>query len=85
MTADNEDLPNTSRVVRYVPYGRMRRDEDDNYLGPLPSAFEARPIDKYLSVTWCEYFEGSAHNQLGCAIEALRCSSISVNLKHASV
>lgn len=64
MTADGDDLPGPSRVVRYVPYGRMRKDEDDNFLGPYPSAFEERAVDDYLSVTWCEYFVGSDDEQL---------------------
>ncbi|HEU0222054.1 MAG TPA: hypothetical protein VFR34_07580, partial [Paracoccaceae bacterium] len=81
LTAKGNDLPNPSRVVRYVPYGKMRRDEDDNYIGPLPSAFEERPADGYLSVTWCEYFNGAADAQLRCAVEAIRGSNIAVKPK----
>lgn len=72
MTADGDDLPNPSRVVRYVPYSRMEKDEDDNFLRPYPNAFEQREVDDYLSVTWCEFFEGSTGEQLRCAVEALR-------------
>lgn len=78
MTADGDNLPNPSRIVRYVPYGKMRKDEDDNYIGPFPSAFEGRPVDHYLSVTWCEYSDGSQDSQLRCAIEAIRNSNINV-------
>lgn len=81
MTAEGDDLPNPSRIVRYVPYGKMRRDEDDNYIGPLPSAFEERPVEDYLSVTWCEYYDGSADAQLRCAIEAIRNSNMNVKAK----
>ena len=35
MTAEGDDLRNPSRIVRYVPYGKMRRDEDDNCIGPF--------------------------------------------------
>ncbi|UWR30185.1 hypothetical protein K3758_01165 [Sulfitobacter sp. W002] len=81
MTAESEELPEQSRVVRYVPYGRMRRDEDDNFIGPAPSAFACRPAEEYLSVTWCEYFGGEAEQQLRCAIEALRNSEMDVKPK----
>ena len=81
MTTDGDDLPNPSKVVRYVPFARMRRDADDNYLGPLPEAFVERPVDDYLSVTWCEYFQGEGQAQLRCAIEALRNSNMNVKSK----
>lgn len=59
----------------------MRKDENDNFLGPLPSAFEERELDDYLSVTWCEYFDGSEEEQLRCSIEAIRNSNINVKAK----
>jgi len=81
LTAEGDDLPNPSRVVRYVPYGKMRKDEDDNFLGPLPSAFEEREVDDNLSVTWCEYFDGSDEEQLSCSVEAIRNSNMNVKAK----
>lgn len=78
MTADGDDLPNPSKVVRLVSYARMRRDADDNTFGPLPEAFVERPADDYLSVTWCEYFQGNEKAQLRCAIEALRSSNMTI-------
>ena len=74
MVTEGDDLPIPSRVVRYVPSGRMRRDPDDNdkIYGPNPNAFERNKDHEYLSVTWCEYFLGSTDEQLRCAIEALR-------------
>ena len=81
MTAEGDDLPNPCRVPRYVSYGRMRKDEDDNFLGPLPSAFEGREVDDYLSVTWCEYFAGSPDEQLRCSVEAIRNSTKKVTPK----
>lgn len=77
MTADGDDLPNPSRVVRDVPYSRMERDsETDEYLRPYPSAFQLKEGERDLSVTWCEYFSGSPDEQLRCAIEALRKSRV---------
>ncbi len=78
MTARGDELPNPSRVVRYVPFGRMRRDDFENCLGPNPNAFEQRAVDDYLSVTWCEYFVGNVDAQLRCAVEAIRSSKINV-------
>ena len=65
-------------MVRYVPFGRMRRDDFENCLGPNPNAFEQRAVDDYLSVTWCEYFAGNMDAQLRCAVEAIRSSKINV-------
>ena len=65
-------------MVRYVSYGKMRKDEDGKILGPLPSAFEEREVDDYLSVTWCEYFSGSPDEQLRCSVEAIRNSNMNV-------
>jgi hypothetical protein len=46
--------------MRYVPWGRLRRDEDDNVLGFLPEAFQLRQEEKFLSVGWIEFFNNPA-------------------------
>jgi hypothetical protein len=74
-------LRDEERVVRYVPWGKLRRDEDDNVLGSLPAAFALREDEEYLSVTWCEYFAGTPDESLRCAIEAIRGSAIKVGQK----
>jgi hypothetical protein len=51
----------------------MRKDGDD-LIGPEYTAFQQRDTEDYLSVTWCEYFEGGNDQQLRCAIEAIRSS-----------
>lgn len=81
MVSNGDQLPNPSKVVRYVGFAKMFRDEDDNVLGPAATAFKIRNGEKYLSVTWCEYFEGEGAEQLRCAIEAIRSSSIDVKPK----
>lgn len=78
MTANGDDIPYDSRVVRYVPFGRMEKDENDQLLRPYPNAFERRLVDEELSVTWCEYFAGAPDQQLRCAIEAIRNSKLDV-------
>jgi hypothetical protein len=52
----------------------MRKDNEDNFLGPEYNAFKQSDRESYLSVTWCEYFSGSDQEQLRCAIEAIRIS-----------
>ena len=59
----------------------MLRDENDNFLGPNPNAFSRRETESYLSVTWCEYFQGQDNQQLRCAIEAIRNSALNVKSK----
>lgn len=55
-----------------------RRDLNDNILGPEYTAFEMRPTEDFLSVTWCEYFDADDQSQLRCAIEAIRRSNFEV-------
>lgn len=81
MVAEGEDLPSPGRLVRYVSYGKMRKDENDNFFGPEASAFALRNSESYLSVTWCEYFEGSKDEQLRCSIDAIRNSNLDVKPK----
>jgi hypothetical protein len=46
--------------MRYVAWGRLRKDEDDNVLGFLPHAFQRRSGEDALSVDWIEYFSDPA-------------------------
>jgi hypothetical protein len=46
-------------MVRYVPWSRLRKVEDDNVLGVLGGAFKLRTNEDYLSATWAEFFEGN--------------------------
>lgn len=54
------NIPNEDHVMRHVPWGKLRRDEDDNVLGFLPQAFERRPDEDALSVSWMEYYADPA-------------------------
>src|SRR3954454_21240639 len=49
--------------MRYVPWKKLRKDENDNVLGFLPQAFQLRPDaeaasgwEDSLSVCWIEHF-----------------------------
>ena len=48
--------------MRHVPWARLRRDEDDRVLGFLPHAFQRRPDEDFLSVSWVEYHGNEATN-----------------------
>lgn len=68
-----DQLPDEHRVLRYVPWSKLRKDENDNVLGVLGEAFQLRAEkDSYLSVTWCEYYHGASDECLRCAAEAIR-------------
>ena len=61
------------RVARYVPWSKLRISPDETEIyGPLAAAFKLREGEASLSVTWCEYFEGSEDHSLRCAVEAVR-------------
>jgi hypothetical protein len=75
-----QKLPPEDHIIRYVPFGKLRKDEDDNVLGLLAEAFRRRPGEKYLSSTWLEYFEGNREQQLCLAVQTIR-SSLSVGKK----
>jgi hypothetical protein len=72
-------LPHEHHVVRYVPWARLRKDEDYNVLGVIGKAFELRDDEEYLSATWAEYFELGSHEQcILAAVKAIRGSKIEV-------
>lgn len=69
-------LDPSHRVVRYVPWARLRKDENDNPIGVIRAAFELRPVDDYLSATWAEFFSGNDSEQIRYAIVAIRGSNL---------
>jgi hypothetical protein len=71
-------LPLEHHVVRYVPWSRLRKDEDDNVIGVLGAAFKLRAQEDYLSATWAEFFQGTRADCIFSAIKAIRASSFSV-------
>ena len=77
----NKKLPHEHHVVRYIPFGKLRKDEDDNPIGILGAAFKLRDGELYLSTTWLEYFTGPRSDQITAAIQAVRASRLSVSAK----
>jgi hypothetical protein len=70
-------LPFDHHIVRYVPWGKLRKDENDQVLGVLGEAFQLRPTEKALSTTWLEYFAGDRPAQITAAVQAIRASKLS--------
>jgi hypothetical protein len=77
----NQKLQPDNHVVRYVPFGKLRKDEDDNPIGVLGAAFKRRDNETYLSTTWLEYFAGPKCDQITAAIRAVRASRLGVTPK----
>ncbi len=71
----DQKLPAEHHVVRYVPFSKLDKDEDDNVRGILWTAFQPRAADKNeLSTTWLEYFAGTRAERISGAVYALRAS-----------
>lgn len=71
-------LPPEHHVVRYVPWARLRKDDEDNVIGVLGTAFKLRDEEEYLSATWAEYFQGAHQECVHFAVKAIRGSEINV-------
>lgn len=72
MKAKGTNLPDEDHVMRYVPWTRLRRDEDENVIGFLPQAFELRPDEESLSVNWLEYFDGDREDRIRDSVKMFR-------------
>lgn len=67
-----KNLPDEDHIIRYVPWGRLRKDEDDNVLGFLPQAFQRKHDEDYLSVNWIEFHDGDRDTQIRLSVWAIR-------------
>jgi len=76
------NLPDNDHVMRYVPWGRLRRDGDDNVLGFLGVAFQRRANEDSLSVNWLEYFPGDRDTKIRASVTKFR-ETIHVGTKSA--
>lgn len=72
MKAKGMNLPDEDHVMRFVPWSRLRRDEDENVIGFLPHAFELRPAEQSLSVNWLEYFNGDREIRIQESVKIFR-------------
>jgi hypothetical protein len=67
-----KNIPNDDHVMRYVPWGRLRKDGDDNVVGFLPQAFQLRQDEDYLSVNWLEFYDGDRETQIRLSVWVIR-------------
>jgi hypothetical protein len=76
-------LPREHHIVRNVPWGKLRKDENDpdKVIGVLGEAFKMRPADDALSTTWVEYFVGTRQQQIYGAVRAMRASRLEIKSK----
>jgi hypothetical protein len=65
-------LPTEDHVVRYVRKRLLRTDGEGNLVGVLPQAFELRPNENYLSVTWLQHFSSIYETGLKHSATAIR-------------
>lgn len=78
-------IPPIDRLIRFVPWSKLRKDENENVLGVMGAAFALRDGEEQLSVTWCEYFGGMGDECLRCAVEAIRSSRSAGSLARYAV
>jgi len=72
-------LPLDDHIVRYVPWARLRKDEDENVVGVLGAAFRLRDNEEFLSATWAEFCKGKTHDEcVSAAVKAIRASKVEV-------
>lgn len=77
------NLPDDHHVMRYVPWSRLLRDEDDNVVGFLAQAFALRPDEESLSVNWLEYFGGDRKTNIRDSVLEFRRTLTKVGRKSA--
>jgi len=66
------NLPDEDHVMRYVPWSRLRKDEDENVIGILPQAFALKEEEQTLSLNWLEYFSGDRDQRIRDSVSMFR-------------
>ena len=72
MIKKGANIPDADHVMRYVSKNRLRRDESENIIGVLPQAFQLRPNEDALSVTWIDHFVGDKATKIKESVHVLR-------------
>jgi hypothetical protein len=60
------------KLLRHVPWTKLRKDAEDNILGVLATAFRLRDGETYLSATWVEHFGDLSPANVHAAVHAIR-------------
>jgi hypothetical protein len=76
-----QTIPSEHHIVRYIPWSKLRKDENDDVLGVLGVAFQPRLGEKALSATWLEYFPGEREVQITAVVHAVRASDLKPGAK----
>jgi len=72
MISKGSNLPDEDHVMRYVPWTKLRRDENEHVIGFLPQAFELREEEQSLSLNWLEYFSGDRNQRIRESVNMFR-------------
>ena len=63
-------LPPEDHIARYIRRRLIQFDNDTkDPVGIFPQAFQLRPLERDLSVSWMEYFEGNRKAQMKAVVE----------------
>ena len=79
MLGKGQKLPDEDEVMRHVSWARLKKDENLNVYGFLPSAFDD---PQGCSVNWLQYFEGDRETKITRSVEMFRATR-NVRPKHA--
>jgi len=52
-----EYVPDADTLMRFVKWGHLRKDEDDNIIGVNAHSFRLKPGEDFLSASWVEFFK----------------------------
>lgn len=78
----NQPLLDNNHIIRYVPWSKLRKNENDEVIGILGEAFKPRPSDNEgLSATWIEYYGNDHEAGVSEAIRTLRNGKLAVKPK----
>jgi hypothetical protein len=78
----SEYLPDSDHIVRHVSHARQDRDPDTDALrGVLYAAFEHRPGEPYLSVSWLEYYQGTRVQQVTAVAGGMSADGLDIRPK----
>jgi hypothetical protein len=83
MISKGSNLPDEHHVMRYVPWSKLRKDENENVIGFLPQAFELRDGELSLSLNWLEYFSGDRNQRIRESVNMFRATRDKVGAKSA--
>ena len=83
MLNNGQQLSDEHHVMRYAPWSKLLKDVDGNAIGLLWAAFEFRPDEDNLSVSWLEYYPGNHSERIAKCVQGFREGSYKVTSKSA--